>query len=66
MASAPALSVDGLAAAIAFDVHLQDGGVMDETIDGRECHGLFGEDFAPIAERLVNCDQHGSPFVTRG
>src|SRR6267154_939745 len=39
---------------------------MDEAIDGRERHGLVGEDFAPFAERLVGGYQHGSPLVTRG
>src|SRR6266853_1456808 len=37
---------------------------MDEAIDGRERHGLVGEDFAPFAERLVGGYQHGSPLVT--
>ena len=36
-------SIEGLAAAITLDIHLQDGGVMDEAIDGRERHGLVGE-----------------------
>src|SRR5260370_34811528 len=40
--------------------------MMDEAIDGRERHGLVGEDFAPFAERLVGRYQHGSPLVTRG
>jgi hypothetical protein len=40
--------------------------MMDETIDGRERHGLVREDLAPFAERLVGRDQHGSPFITRG
>jgi hypothetical protein len=31
-----ALSVEGGAAAIAFDVHLQDGDVMHEAVDGGE------------------------------
>jgi len=39
---------------------------MDEAIDGRERHGLVGEDFAPFAERLVGRYQHGSPLVTHG
>ena len=39
---------------------------MDEAIDGRERHGLVGEDLAPFAEWLIGCDQHGSPLVTRG
>ena len=39
---------------------------MDEAIDGGECHGLIGEDLAPLAERLVGGDQHGSPLVSGG
>jgi hypothetical protein len=34
-------------AAIALDIHLQDCGVMDEAIDGRERHSLVGEDPGP-------------------
>ena len=39
--------------AIAFDIHLQDRGVVDEAVDGGERHGLVGENFAPFAEGLV-------------
>ena len=38
---------------------------MDEAVDSRERHGLIGEDFAPLAERLVGRDQHGSPLISR-
>jgi hypothetical protein len=41
------LMIEGLAAAIALDIHLQDCGVMDEAIDGRERHSLVGEDPGP-------------------
>ena len=34
------LLIEGFAASIALDIHLQDRGVMDESIDGRERHGL--------------------------
>ena len=36
------LAVERGATAIAFDVHLQDGRVMDEAVNGRERHGLSG------------------------
>ena len=36
-------SVEGLAAAIALDIRLQDRGVVDETIDGRERHAWSGK-----------------------
>jgi hypothetical protein len=45
-----ALAVDGGAAPIALDVHLEDGGVMHEAVDGGECHGLVGEHLAPLAD----------------
>src|SRR5450631_1288977 len=61
-----ALSIEGLATAIALDIHLQDRGVMDEAIDGCERHGLVWEDLAPFAEWLIGCDHHGPPLVTRG
>jgi hypothetical protein len=52
-----ALSVEGGATAIAFDVHLQDGSVMHEAVDSGERHGVVGEHFAPLAERLIGSDQ---------
>src|SRR5882757_10416417 len=54
-------SIEGFAAAIAFDIHFQDRGMMHETVDCRERHGMVGEEFAPFAERLVGRYQHGSP-----
>ena len=54
---------EGGAAAVALDVHLEDGGVMDEAVDGGQRHRRVREDLAPLAERLVGGDQHGSPFV---
>ena len=53
-----AFSVHRLAPTIAFDVHFQNGGVMDEAIDGSERHGFTGENLAPFAEGLVGGDQH--------
>jgi hypothetical protein len=49
--------------AIALDVHLQDGGVVHEPIDGCQRHGLVGENLAPFAERLVGRDEQGSAFI---
>src|SRR5215471_2925999 len=57
------LAVDGGAAAIALDVHLEDSGVMHEAVDGGECDGLVGEHLAPLAERLIGSDQQGKAFV---
>ena len=53
-------------AAIALDVHLQDGGVVHEPVDGCQCHGLVGENLAPFAEGLVGRDEQGSAFVAGG
>jgi hypothetical protein len=55
--------VEGGAAAIAFDVHLEDGGVVDKAIDDGKRHRLVGEDLTPFAEWLVGGDEQGSPLV---
>src|SRR5260221_5549327 len=64
--SGAALAVEGGLSTVAVDVHLEDCCVMDEAVDGGEGHGLIGEDLAPLSERLVCGDQHGSPFVSGG
>ena len=62
-ATGPAFAVESGAASVAFDVHLEDGGVMDEAIDDGEGHRLVGEDLAPFTEGLVRSDEQGSPLV---
>lgn len=42
-ASRTAFSLDGLAAPVAFDIQLEDRGVVDEAIDGGERHGGIGD-----------------------
>ena len=37
---------------------------MDEAIDNGKGHRLIGEDFAPLAERLIGGDEQGSPLVS--
>ena len=59
-----AFAFEGGTAAVAFDVHLEDGGVMNQAIDDGQRHRLVGEDLAPFAERLVGCDQQGTPLVS--
>jgi len=49
--------------AITLDVHLQDGGVVHEPVDSRQCHGLVGENLAPFAEGLIGRDEQRSAFV---
>ena len=52
------------AAAVALDIHFEDGGVVDEAVDDGDRHCLVRKDFAPFAECLVGGDQEGSPLVT--
>src|SRR5712691_1507075 len=59
-----AFAFEGGAASVALDVHLEDGGVVDEAVDDGERHRLIGEDFSPFAEGLVGGDQQGSPLVS--
>src|ERR1700719_3510704 len=63
-AAATSLSFERGTAAVAFDVHLEDGGVMNEAVDNSDSHCLVWEDFAPFAERLVGSDEDGSPLIT--
>ena len=58
-------SFEGGPSAIALDVHLDDGGVVNEAIDGSEGHGGVREDPISFAEGLIGRDQHGAPFVAR-
>ena len=53
--------LDGGAAAIALD----DSGVVDESVDGGEGHGLAREHLSPFAERLVGGDQQRTPLVAQ-
>src|SRR6516162_7066025 len=50
-------------AALAFEVHLEDGGVMNEAVDDRDRHRLVREDLAPFAKGLVGGDQQRTPLV---
>lgn len=54
---------EGRAASMAFDVHPEDVGMVDEPVDGSDGHGLVREDGVPSAERLVGGDRDGSPFA---
>lgn len=67
-ASRPPFSLDGLPATIAFDVQLEDLGVVDEAIDGGERHGgiallggLSGSGVPPMSMRpaWTACDFAG-------
>ena len=39
------------AAAVALDIHLEDGGVVDETVDRGERHGLIRKNLPPSRQR---------------
>ena len=41
--AATSLAFKGGAAAVAFDIRLKDGGVMDEAVDDSDCHCLVAE-----------------------
>jgi hypothetical protein len=62
-AAAASLAFERSTAAVAFDVHLEDGGVMNEAVDDGDRHCLVWEDFAPFAKRLVGGNQQGSSLV---
>src|SRR5262249_45276951 len=49
--------------AIAFDVHLEDGGVMNQAVNDSDRHRLVREDLAPFAKGLVGGDQQRAAFV---
>jgi hypothetical protein len=50
----------------AFCVHLEDGRVMNEAVDGRDGHGLVREDLIPAAEGLIGSDGDTAVFVSPG
>ena len=54
----------GGAPPVAFDIHLKDGFMMNEPVDGSQGHGGIGEDCVPLAEGLVGGDEHGSSLVS--
>src|SRR3954451_9788248 len=56
-----ALSLESDAAAVAFDVHLEDGGVVDEPVNRGERHGGVREDLAPFSKGLR--DEDGTMLV---
>ena len=61
----PLALLEGLVAPVALDVHLEDGGVVDEPVDGGHRGCFVGEHLVPRAEGLVCGDQQGAPLVAR-
>jgi hypothetical protein len=64
-ATSATLSIEGSPSTIAFDIHLEDGRVVNETIDGGERHGRIGEDFSPFTKRLIGRDEERTPLIAR-
>ena len=56
----------GFASAIAVDVHLQDGRMVDQPVDGGDGDGRVGEDAVPGTEGLVGSDGETAGFVAPG
>jgi hypothetical protein len=40
--------------------------MVHEPVDGRQRHGLVGENLAPFAEGLVGRDEQGPAFIAGG
>ncbi len=53
-ASGITLAIESGAAAIALNVHFQDGGVMNGAVDGGERHGLTANDHR-MPQSLTGC-----------
>ena len=51
------------APAITLDVHLEDGGMMNEAVDDGDRHCRVWEDLAPFTEGLVGGDEERAPLV---
>ena len=57
-------SLDGRSSPEAFDVHLEDRGMVDQSVDSSQGHGLIWKDPTPFTKGLICRDQHGPPFVS--
>ena len=62
-AARAAFAFEGGATAIAFDIHLEDRGVVHQAVDDGDGHCRIGKDFAPVAERLIGSDQQRAPLI---
>ena len=51
------LAFESGSSSIALNIHFENGGMVDEAINGGQGHGLIGKDLAPLAEGLVGGDQ---------
>ncbi len=66
MSAPPALFVAGRAPTIAFDVHLEDRGMVDEPVDCGHRHARIRKHIIPAREGLVGRDQKAAPLIPLG
>jgi hypothetical protein len=59
-------STESEALSVAFAIHLDDRGVMDQSVDGCRRHGGIGKDSVPGRKRLVGGDSDAVSFVSMG
>src|SRR5262249_58352287 len=64
-ASRAFLALERLPSAVTFDIHLEDRGVMNQTVNGGKCHSLIWKDLAPFAEWLVSGNHQRPMFISR-
>src|SRR5467141_4171504 len=61
--AAASLAFERGASPVTLDVHLKDGGMVNQAVYDRDRHCLVWEDLAPFAERLIGSDEEGSLLV---
>lgn len=49
---------------MAFDIHFENGVMVDKTVDGGQRHCMTRKDLVPFAAWLVGGKQQGTSFVT--
>ena len=59
------LAGDSGASPVAFDIELEDRGVVYEPVDGGQGHGRIRKDAAPFSEWRIGGDSQGPSFVSR-
>ena len=62
----PCCASDSSSAPVAFDIHFEDCGVVDEAINGRERHCGIRKDARPLAEGVIGGHHETAPLVAGG
>jgi hypothetical protein len=57
-------SLESCPTPVALDVHLKNGRLLNEAIDGGLCHGGTRKDLAPLGKELVDDDEDEASFVS--